>query len=98
MRKFSGSILMTLLCLVPVLAWGDCLCKEPPRPELPPDKPTAREMNQTNSEVSAYAEAMKQYRECLVKCVRGAERDMNSIVTDWNELVDKFNRIDQGKK
>ena len=97
MRKIVGSSLF-LLCLLPVLARGDCLCKEPVRPELPPDKPTVAEMGQTNGEVSAYAEAMKQYRECLVKCVRSAERDMNSIVTDWNELVDKFTRGGKEKK
>ena len=83
---------LVVLCLMPALAWGDCQCKEPALPELPPEKPTAVEMGRTSAEVSAFAEAMKGYRECLVKCVRSAELDMNHIVSDWNEMVEQFNR------
>jgi hypothetical protein len=89
---------LVLLCFVPALAWSDCTCKEPYRPELPPDKPTTVEMGQANADVSTYAAAMKTYRECLVQCLRRAERDTNSIVNEWNETVEKFNAGKTEKK
>ena len=89
-NSLKSSILF-FLCLLPVLAWGDCACREPARPELPPDKPTAAEMSSAGSEVTTFVEALKKYRECLVKCMRDAERNSNAIVTEWNDLVEKFN-------
>jgi len=92
----KGSVL-AMFCLVPMLAWGDCTCREPARPELPPEKPTAADMSSAGSEVTIFVEALKKYRDCLVKCVRDAERNSNAIVSEWNELVEKFNAVKSEK-
>jgi hypothetical protein len=91
MRNVIFGWLVVLVVLVPMLAWGDCGCKEPVRPELLPDRPTAAEMGRASAEVAAYAAAMKTYRECLVQRLRTAERDTNTIVSEWNETVERFN-------
>ncbi len=93
MGKRVWQALGVLLLLTPGMAWSECRCSQPPSPELPPNRPSAVEMKQTNAEMTAYAEAMKKYRECLVKCLRDAESDLNHVVTEWNEMVEKFNRI-----
>ena len=85
-------LVSTLVLLLPAAGWGECRCLQPPAPELPPNRPTQIEMAQTGKEVSAFAEAMKGYRECLVKCMRAAEGELNHVVNEWNEMVEKFNQ------
>lgn len=93
MGKRVWPALVVVLLLAPGMVWSECRCSQPTAPELPPNRPSAAEMKQTNAEMTAYADAMKKYRECLVICLRSAESDLNHVVTEWNEVVEKFNRV-----
>lgn len=85
-------VLSMLLWLLPVSAgWAECTCKEPLKPELPSGKANAKEMATAGKEVEDYAKKMKTYRDCLVKCINGADNDLSAVVSGWNYAVDTFN-------
>lgn len=78
--------------LAPVAAGrADCACREPVKPELPPVQADARDMEKARQEVEQYVAATKEYRECLVKCIRTAESDMGAVIDGWNHAVEQFN-------
>lgn len=85
-------LLIVWVLLAPLaVGWADCACREPVKPELPPAHADAREMEKARQEVEQYVAGMKEYRECLAKCIRTSENDMSAVIEGWNHAVEEFN-------
>ncbi len=89
--RFALSVMVAGL-LVPSIVHGACSCREPEKPELPPNHADAREMEQAGKAIEAYVAQMKEYRACLAKCITDADADMSGYIEGWNQAVDAFNK------
>lgn len=90
-RIVSRMLLLALLAGAQGVS-AECTCREPTDlPEMPPDAPLPSDMVRAGEEVRRFVEQITAYRECLVKCIRDAERLSDGIVRDWNERVERFN-------
>jgi len=91
--------LVTLLStLLPLAAGADCSCREPvERPEMPPENATRSDMMRASTEIESYMSRIVAYRECLVGCIRSAERTLDFITREWNDRVERFNRGKTGE-
>jgi hypothetical protein len=91
-------VIVTLsLLLFPGRSYAVCDCKEPPKPELPAGLADNQEMEKSGKEIDAYVKVMRQYRDCLMKCVYAADNDLSSVISGWNYSVDKYNASSNDK-
>lgn len=93
-RRIVTSVILLLLLIFGAAAAGaDCNCSVPAdRPEMPPDNATRQDMVRASTEIESYMGKIVAYRECLVGCIRSAERTLDFITREWNERVERFNR------
>lgn len=86
-------LMMLFVCAFPALSSAECSCREPTDiPEIPPENATSSDMARSSREIEAYVAGMSAYRECLVGCIRSAERMLGYITNEWNERVERYNR------
>jgi hypothetical protein len=81
--------------LLPAAVRGECTCREPEKPELPPRNADAREMAQAGREIEAYVAGMKAYRACLAKCITDADASLSGYIEGWNHQVENYNKRDK---
>ena len=89
-RRFALVVVAAALML-PAPGWGACACREPGKPDLPPNHADAREMEQAGKDITRYVAKMKEYRSCLANCVGEADASLSAYIEGWNQAVDEFN-------
>ncbi|GAB7026675.1 hypothetical protein [Geotalea toluenoxydans] len=90
MKFFNLLILLLLLSSVET-SFADCICKQPPKPELPSDRADAKEMEKAGKDVDQYNKEMKGYRGCILACLNKADNDLAGVISGWNYAVERFN-------
>lgn len=93
---------MTMLSASLILAghcWAGCSCDQPLRPILPRQLADEIEAQQLQQKVDEYEVNMRTFQECLVRCLNELETERNSVLEDWQRLMETENaRQEQEKK
>ena len=85
-------VVLAVGLVLPSVVRGECTCREPEKPELPPRHADAREMAQAGKEIEAYVARMKEYRACLAQCISDADANLTGYIEGWNHQVENYNK------
>lgn len=69
-----------------------CLCSEPGSPSIPSGYYAEEyEMEAARYEVEQYLNDIKDYKQCLIRCVDEATSEAESVIDEWNSAVSQYN-------
>lgn len=93
MKLITGIIWLALiLASLPMKTYASCHCSEPTEPSIPSGYyAESYQMKSARREVESYIDEIRDYKQCLARCIDDANADAENVIEEWNSAVRRYN-------